>query len=101
MELSSDAVVARAVVRMAGDLETVRKILTAFTVIFVVCCAIWVLAWMLGGESHTVTTGGITPETPYIDSRTVEQKQADDARQRKENEDLIRRRKEADGTGKE
>jgi predicted nucleic acid-binding Zn ribbon protein len=44
----SNLIVSRAVVRMAGDLQTVRKVAVAFLVILILGIALGVLLWVTG-----------------------------------------------------
>ena len=46
IDASSDLIVSRAVVRMAGDLRTVRNVLIAFTVIFLAGAGVALLVWL-------------------------------------------------------
>lgn len=92
IELSAELAIWRIVTLMAADLKSVRRIAVAFMWIFVLSWVVVILGWVFSESvSHRAVTNTFLEE-PYADARTDSQKKADDDRQRKEVEDLIRRR---------
>jgi hypothetical protein len=76
---------------MARDVHTVKNIAVAWMVLSLIGAALLILASLLSSVPRQMSIA-VEPDATYVDTRPESQKKQDMDRQRKEIEDLIRRR---------